>query len=97
MKDKTPHKNNNGCHFFRSSTWFFVTTPLPSFGTVCYTPEGLVTFRPCTGFGRPFSADFCEQKCRKWVSLKVVIHVEMPKAAPQKSICHFQKLEMILK
>ena len=31
------------------------------------------------------------------LSLKVVIHVEMPKAAPQKSICHFQKLEMILK
>jgi len=28
---------------------------------------------------------------------KVVIHVEMPKAAPKKSICHFQKLEMILK
>ena len=28
---------------------------------------------------------------------KVLIHVEMPKAAPQKSICHFQKLEMILK
>ena len=30
-------------------------------------------------------------------TLKVVIHVEMPKAAPKKSICHFQKLEMILK
>jgi len=29
--------------------------------------------------------------------VKVVIHVEIPKAAPQKSICHFQKLEMILK
>ena len=29
--------------------------------------------------------------------VKVVIHVEMPKAAPKKSICHFQKLEMILK
>ena len=29
--------------------------------------------------------------------IKVVIHVEMPKAAPKKSICHFQKLEMILK
>jgi len=28
---------------------------------------------------------------------KVVIHVEMPTAAPKKSICHFQKLEMILK
>jgi len=28
---------------------------------------------------------------------KVVIHVEMPKAAPKKSICHFQTLEMILK
>jgi len=28
---------------------------------------------------------------------KVVIHVEMPKAAPKKSICHFQKLEMIIK
>ena len=24
-------------------------------------------------------------------------HIEMPNAAPQKSICHFQKLEMILK
>jgi len=44
---------------------------------------------------------------KKWVTveaqlenkgqLKVVIHVEMPKAAPKKSICHFQKLEMILK
>jgi len=30
-------------------------------------------------------------------AFKVVIHVEMPKAAPKKSICHFQKLEMILK
>ena len=29
--------------------------------------------------------------------IKVLIHVEMPKAAPKKSICHFQKLEMILK
>jgi len=28
---------------------------------------------------------------------KVGIHVEMPKAAPKKSICHFQKLMMILK
>jgi len=28
--------------------------------------------------------------------VKVGIHVEMPKAAPKKSICHFQKLEMIL-
>jgi len=28
---------------------------------------------------------------------KVVRHIEMPKAAPQKSICHFQKLEMLLK
>ena len=24
-------------------------------------------------------------------------HIEMAKAAPKKSICHFQKLEMILK
>jgi len=29
--------------------------------------------------------------------IKVVKHIEMPKAAPQKSICHFHKLEMILK
>ena len=29
--------------------------------------------------------------------LKVGKHIEMPKAAPKKSICHFQKLEMILK
>ena len=29
--------------------------------------------------------------------IKVVIHVEMPKAATKKSICHFQKLQMILK
>jgi len=29
--------------------------------------------------------------------LKVVRHIEMPKAAPQKVIFHFQKLEMILK
>jgi len=28
---------------------------------------------------------------------KVVIHVEMPKAAPKKSIRHFQNLEIILK
>ena len=28
---------------------------------------------------------------------KDVRHIEMPKAAPQKSIRHFQKLEMILK
>jgi len=27
---------------------------------------------------------------------KVVKYIEMPKAAPQKSICHSQKLEMIL-
>jgi len=30
-------------------------------------------------------------------AVKVVIHVEMPKTAPKKSNCHFQKLEMILK
>jgi len=30
-------------------------------------------------------------------SFKEMRHIEMPKAAPQKSICHFQKLEMILK
>jgi len=29
--------------------------------------------------------------------LKEVRHIEMPKAAPKKSICHFQKLDMILK
>jgi len=29
--------------------------------------------------------------------VKEMRHIEMPKAAPQKSICHFQKLEMILK
>jgi len=28
---------------------------------------------------------------------KVVKHIKMPKAGPQKSICHIQKLEMILK
>jgi len=31
------------------------------------------------------------------VMIKVVKHIEMSKAGPQKSICHFQKLEMILK
>ena len=31
------------------------------------------------------------------IPFKVVIHVEMPKAAPKKSICYFQKLEMILR
>jgi len=30
-------------------------------------------------------------------AINVVKHIEMPKAAPQQSICHFQKLEMILK
>jgi len=29
--------------------------------------------------------------------VKVVRHIEMPKAVPKTSICHFQKLEMILK
>jgi len=29
--------------------------------------------------------------------LKVVKYIEMPKACPKKSMCHFQKLEMILK
>jgi len=29
--------------------------------------------------------------------IKVVRQIEMPKAAPQKCICHFQKLEIILK
>ena len=28
---------------------------------------------------------------------KVVKHIEMPKACPKKSICHFKKLAMILK
>jgi len=36
-----------------------------------------------------------ERKFKPYV--KVVRHIEMPKAAPKKSICHFQKLEMILK
>ena len=30
-------------------------------------------------------------------TVKVGIHVEMPEAAPKKSICHLKKLEMILK
>jgi len=30
-------------------------------------------------------------------SFKEVRHIEMPKAAPKKPICQFQKLEMILK
>ena len=29
--------------------------------------------------------------------IKEMRHIEMPKAAPQKSIRHFQKLEIILK
>jgi len=35
------------------------------------------------------------EKKRKVV--KEMRHIEMPKAAPKKSICHFQKLVMILK
>jgi len=31
------------------------------------------------------------------IAVEVVRHIEMPKAALQKSICHLQKLEMILK
>ena len=31
------------------------------------------------------------------VDIKVVKYIEMPKACPKKSMCHFQKLEMILK
>ena len=31
------------------------------------------------------------------INFKVVKHIEMPKAGPKKSICHFQILEMILK
>jgi len=34
---------------------------------------------------------------RPSVVIKEVKHIEMSKAAPKKSICHFQKLEMILK
>jgi len=30
-------------------------------------------------------------------SVQEMRHIEMSKAAPKKSICHFQKLEMILK
>jgi len=33
----------------------------------------------------------------RFFGVKVVRHIEMPKAAPQKFICHFQKLEMILR
>ena len=29
--------------------------------------------------------------------IKVLKHIEMSEAGPKKSICHFQKLEMILK
>ena len=41
----------------------------------------------------------CQIKCTFsiMVLVKVGIHVEMPKAAPKKSICHLKKLEMILK
>jgi len=35
--------------------------------------------------------------CRRPEGVKVVKHIEMPKAGPKKSVCHFQKLEMILK
>ena len=33
----------------------------------------------------------------QYMLFKVVKYIEMPKACPKKSICHFQKLEMILK
>ena len=40
---------------------------------------------------------YTRNKNTKCNFIKVGIHVEMPKAAPKKSISHFQKLEMILK
>jgi len=40
--------------------------------------------------------DFLNTKYDKRI-LKEMRYIEMPKAAPQKSIRHFQKLEMILK
>ena len=39
----------------------------------------------------------CINNYSKMWGLKEMIHIEMPKAAPKKSICHFHKLEMILK
>jgi len=46
-------------------------------------------------FDAVFNLHYNKNAVHRYV--KVVIHVEMPKAAPKKSICHFQKLEMILK
>ena len=41
--------------------------------------------------------DLLNSVVSKHAHIKVVRHIEMPKAAPKKSICNFQKLEMILK
>jgi len=38
-----------------------------------------------------------QHQVQQQVRIKVVKHNEMPKAGPKKSICHSQKLEMILK
>jgi len=51
-----------------------------------YNPETVTLF-----------TDYHNVRNKCTTSIKVVIHVEMPKAAQKKSICHFQKLEMILK
>jgi len=50
----------------------------------------------CNRFACETVSGFQPLNC-KVCPFKVVKHIEMPKACPKKSMCHFQKLEMILK
>jgi len=44
-------------------------------------------------FNMPISLSYIKQSK---IHVKEVRHIELSKAAPKRSICHFQKLEMIL-
>ena len=68
----------------------------PLFSKSCYF-KNKTSFKAYDHINDWFDHECVEYRKRYLDALKVGIHVEMPKAAPKKSICHLKKLEMILK
>ena len=65
------------------------TCQIATLGPLMLNIDALCLMRPYSSTSGLFA--FC------YACFKEMRHIEIPKAAPKKSICHFRKLEMILK
>jgi len=74
------------CETFISSSFIKIYEHFTMFSLRVKQNTVLVTFNT-----------FIRSKLNVLYCIKVVKYIKMPKACPKKSICHFQKLKMILK